>query len=87
MNPSSSNHAPTQQQQEGFIFPETEFENDQFHTPSLIAKYRKVVSLEALREQLLAYSGSLKHQLYTIINRDYKDFITISTKVTLLLMR
>lgn len=69
--------------QEGFIFTEAEFEGELFHTPSLITKYRKVVSLEALREQLLAYSGSLKQQLYTIINRDYKDFITISTKVTL----
>ena len=69
-----------------FIFPESEFEGDLFHTPSLITKYRKVVSLEALREQLLAYSGALKQQLYTIINRDYKDFITISTKVAMIIM-
>jgi len=69
-----------------FIFPESEFEGELFHTPSLITKYRKVVSLEALREQLLAYSGALKQQLYTIINRDYKDFITISTKVAMIIM-
>ena len=30
---------------------------------------------------ILGYSESLKHQLYEIINRDYKDFITIATKV------
>ena len=69
-----------------FIFPESEFEGELFHTPSLITKYRKVVSMEALREQLLAYSGALKQQLYTIINRDYKDFITISTKVAMIIM-
>jgi hypothetical protein len=69
-----------------FIFPESEFEGELFHTPSLITKYRKVVSLEALREQLLAYSGALKQQLYTIINRDYKDFITISTKVAMIMV-
>lgn len=84
---SSSSTASSTAPQEGFfIFPESEFEGELFHTPSLITKYRKVVSLEALREQLLAYSGALKQQLYTIINRDYKDFITISTKVAMIIM-
>jgi hypothetical protein len=84
---SSTASAAAAAPQEGFfIFPESEFEGELFHTPSLITKYRKVVSLEALREQLLAYSGALKQQLYTIINRDYKDFITISTKVAMIIM-
>lgn len=64
-----------------FIFKESEFEDGSFLAAHFVAKYRKVSSLEALKEQLLQYSNSLKQQLYDIINRDYKDFITISTKV------
>ncbi len=64
-----------------FIFRETEFEDEAFHAASFVAKYRRVSSLESLKEQLLIYSNALKQQLYDIINRDYKDFITISTKV------
>jgi hypothetical protein len=65
-----------------FIFKEDEFEVDSFVPANFVAKYRKVNSLESLREQLVQYSGVLKQQLYNIINRDYKDFITISTKVS-----
>lgn len=64
-----------------FIFKESDFEGDQFVAAQFVAKYRKVNSLESLKEQLLQYSNTLKQQLYDIINRDYKDFITISTKV------
>lgn len=68
-----------------FIFREEEFENENFNMTSLITKYNKILSLELLKEQLLSYSNSLKQQLYTIINRDYKDFITISTKVFIII--
>lgn len=64
-----------------FIFREDEFEVDSFVPANFVAKYRKVNSLESLKEQLVQYSNVLKQQLYNIINRDYKDFITISTKV------
>lgn len=64
-----------------FIFKEIEFEDDNFHAASFVAKYRRVSSLESLKEQLMQYSNALKQQLYNIINRDYKDFITISTRV------
>ncbi len=64
-----------------FIFKEAEFEVDAFVAANFVAKYRKVNSLESLKEQLIQYSNALKQQLYNIINRDYKDFITISTKV------
>lgn len=64
-----------------FIFKEEEFEVDSFVPANFVAKYRKVNSLESLKEQLVQYSNVLKQQLYNIINRDYKDFITISTKV------
>lgn len=58
-----------------------EFEDENFEAAALVARYRRVNSLESLREQLQQYSTNLKHQLYSIINRDYRDFITISTKV------
>lgn len=61
----------------------SEFEASDFEVASFINKYRRVgsVSLESLKEQLIEYIGALKDQLYFIINRDYQDFITISTKV------
>ena len=64
-----------------FIFKEEEFEDEKFHAATFVTKYRKVSSLESLKEQLVTYSNSLKSQLYLIINRDYKDFITITTRV------
>jgi inorganic pyrophosphatase/exopolyphosphatase len=64
-----------------FIFKENEFEDESFVAAAFVAKYRKVSSLESLKDQLMQYSNALKQQLYNIINRDYKDFITISTKV------
>lgn len=65
-----------------YIFGEIEFEDDGFNASTFVSKYRKVSSLESLKEQLISYSNKLKQQLYLIINRDYKDFITISTKVS-----
>jgi len=64
-----------------FIFKESEFEEETFAAAAFVAKYRRVSSLESIKEQLQQYSNGLKQQLYNIINRDYKDFITISTKV------
>lgn len=73
-----SNEGPSDGQ---FIFKENEFEDSNFVAANFVAKYRRVSSLESLKDQLLQYSNALKQQLYNIINRDYKDFITISTKV------
>jgi hypothetical protein len=70
-----------------FIFKENEFEDEAFVAASFVAKYRKVSSLESLKDQLMQYSNTLKQQLYNIINRDYKDFITISTKVRRLALK
>eukprot|EP01038_Epipyxis_sp_PR26KG_P007667 gene7667-10431_t len=64
-----------------YIFREVEFEDDSFHAATFVTKYRKVSSLESMKEQLVSYSNNLKQQLYAIINRDYKDFITIATKL------
>lgn len=64
-----------------FLFTESEFEEEGFLAASFVSKYRRVTSTESLKDELLVYSNALKQQLYDIINRDYKDFITISTKV------
>jgi hypothetical protein len=90
--------APTAKASE-FIFNEAEFETELFQPAAFVAKYRRVTSLESLRDQLRNYGGNLKEQvnytfhfcevlvdycsqLYEIINRDYKDFIAIATKVS-----
>lgn len=64
-----------------YIFTEEEFESDDFNASSFVTKYRRVTPLESLKEQLRNYADSLKEQLYSIINRDYKDFISIATKL------
>lgn len=63
------------------LFLEEDFELEHFDDAEFVAKYRKVITLESLREQLVEYSGNVRNELYAIINRDYKDFITISTKL------
>jgi hypothetical protein len=67
-----------------FIFREEDFDDDNFDGSQFVAKYRKVTTLESLREQLVVYSNSIRKQLYVIINRDYQDFINISSKVRIL---
>mgnify|MGYP002480042715 CR=1 FL=1 len=78
---SSSNMIIKGEEELEFLFREEEFEEERFDAAAFVAKYRRVSSLESLREQLVAYSKHVKQHLYLIINRDYKDFITISTKV------
>lgn len=67
--------------QEEFIFQESEFEEVSFDAQQFVSKYRRVTSLESLRHQLRQCADGLKNQLYAIINKDYKDFINIATKV------
>lgn len=71
-----------------FIFRDEDFAIDQeeFDAAAFVTRFRRVTPLESLREQLVAYSNHVRKQLYVIINRDYKDFITIATKVSLLLL-
>jgi hypothetical protein len=65
------------------LFRDSDFDDDNFDDAEFVSKYRRVITLESLREQLVIYSNLVKKDLYSIINRDYKDFITISTKVWL----
>jgi hypothetical protein len=63
------------------LFRDSDFEDENFDDAEFVSKYRRVITLESLREQLVIYNSLVKKDLYSIINRDYKDFITISTKV------
>lgn len=64
-----------------FIFQETDFEDENFNAALFVARYRRVAPLDSLKDQLRTYSANLKQQLYEIINRDYTNFIKIATKV------
>lgn len=68
------------------LFTGEDFDHQYFDAAEFVAKYRRIITLESLREQLLAFSGGIQKELYQIINRDYKDFITISTKVVSFLL-
>ena len=46
-----------------YLFRETEFEDDNFHPAAFVAKYRRVTSLESLRDQLRQYCNTLKDQV------------------------
>lgn len=70
-----------EEQLDDYIFPSTDFEDPSFSPAAFVAKYRRVSSLESLKTQLRQYSEALKQQLFEIINRDYKDFIGIATKL------
>jgi hypothetical protein len=47
-----------------FIFQEDEFEGVEFNPTQFVAKYRRVTSLESLKDQLREYSQSLKNQVF-----------------------
>ncbi len=69
-----------------YIFQESDFEDENFHPAAFVARYRRVAPLDSLKEQLRLYSAGLKQQLYEIINKDYKNFITIATRVLILFL-
>ena len=46
-----------------FLFEGSDFEDPNFHAAAFVAKYRRVTSLESLRDQLRDYCGSLKEEV------------------------
>ncbi len=64
-----------------FIFTVNDFEIENYDPSAFLARYRRVATLDSLRTQLRQYSAAIKDQLFVIINRDYRDFITIATKL------
>ena len=66
-----------------YIFNDKDFEDEHFNPAQFVARYRRVAPLDSLKDQLRSYGLNIKNQLYEIINRDYKNFIKIATKVKL----
>ncbi|KAK6920539.1 COG complex component, COG2, C-terminal [Dillenia turbinata] len=52
-----------------------------FHSESYISDLRTFVPLNNLRSELQSHLSSLKHELIELINRDYADFVNLSTKL------
>lgn len=46
-----------------FLFEDADFEDSNFHPASFVAKYRRVTSLESLRDQLRQYCSFLKDEV------------------------
>ncbi|CAL5375228.1 unnamed protein product [Camellia sinensis] len=52
-----------------------------FDSESYISDLRTFVPFETLRFELQSHLSSLKHELLDLINRDYADFVNLSTKL------
>ncbi|KAJ9140181.1 hypothetical protein P3X46_030858 [Hevea brasiliensis] len=50
-------------------------------TESYISELRTFVPFDTLRTELQAHLASLSHELIDLINRDYADFVNLSTKL------
>ncbi|CAM9236441.1 unnamed protein product [Ectocarpus sp. 6 AP-2014] len=54
----------------------------QFDPSAFVASTRSLVPLERLRDDLQEHLADRKQELYDLINRDYADFILVSTKLS-----
>ncbi|KAL9677212.1 hypothetical protein QQ045_005440 [Rhodiola kirilowii] len=52
-----------------------------FDSEAYISDLRTFVPFDTLRSELHAHLSSLKHELVDLINRDYNDFVNLSTKL------
>ncbi|KAE8654776.1 elongation factor 1-delta 1-like isoform X1 [Hibiscus syriacus] len=57
------------------------FLSPDFDSESYIADLRTFVPFDTLRSELQAHLSSLNHELIDLINRDYADFVNLSTKL------
>ncbi|KAI5081012.1 hypothetical protein GOP47_0004195 [Adiantum capillus-veneris] len=62
-------------------FNKNAFTASDFSSESYIADLRKFVPLETLRAELRSHLRLLKGELVELINRDYADFVNLSTKL------
>ncbi|XP_028057744.1 conserved oligomeric Golgi complex subunit 2-like [Camellia sinensis] len=62
-------------------FKQSSFLQPNFDSESYIADLRTFVPFETLRSELHSHLSSLKHELVDLINRDYGDFVSLSTKL------
>ena len=52
-----------------------------FNPETYISDLRRYVPLETLRTELRSHLSALKGELVDLINRDYADFVNLSTKL------
>ncbi len=64
-----------------YCFAPSAFSSALFDVDAFIAAQRSAVSLERLHADLRAYQAQLKNELVELINRDYADFINLSTNL------
>ncbi|CAL9030799.1 unnamed protein product [Prunus brigantina] len=57
------------------------FLSPEFDSESYISDLRTFVPFDTLRSELQSYLASLNHELIDLINRDYADFVNLSTKL------
>ncbi|XP_073295605.1 conserved oligomeric Golgi complex subunit 2-like isoform X2 [Primulina huaijiensis] len=59
----------------------SKFSDQEFDPESYILDLRTFVPFDTLRSELRSHLGDLKHELVELINRDYSDFVSLSTKL------
>ncbi|XP_057785941.1 conserved oligomeric Golgi complex subunit 2 [Salvia miltiorrhiza] len=59
----------------------SKFSDPEFDPESYISDLRTFVPFDTLRSELRSHLGALKHELVELINRDYADFVSLSTKL------
>jgi hypothetical protein len=64
-----------------YIFSDEEFEKESFDCAALVVAYQHVLPLENLKHELRSFLEAKKQQLYEVVNKDYKDFINVATKL------
>ncbi|KAL5543938.1 hypothetical protein UlMin_007722 [Ulmus minor] len=57
------------------------FLSPNFDSESYISELRTFVPFDTLRSELQSHLSSLNHELIDLINRDYADFVNLSTKL------
>ncbi|KAK3043270.1 hypothetical protein RJ639_002513 [Escallonia herrerae] len=62
-------------------FKQSSFLDPDFDSESYIADLRSFVPFDTLRSELRSHLSALKHDLVELINRDYADFVNLSTKL------
>lgn len=59
----------------------TAFSDPNFDPESYISELRTFVPFDTLTSELRSHLSSLNHELVDLINRDYSDFVSLSTKL------
>lgn len=62
-----------------------DFEDKNFKVDEFISKCRKKASIECLRQDLASYYKTLKSAMVELINKDYADFVDLSSNLVSIL--